>query len=103
MFLPAKKKKINTYHNDYVHIIYTATIALEVAAENQYIEEEDISFSTPSPLPDIPFYFGRKDCPRSPQATEQNVFQFPLPNVGWDKTFAFFKENLKLNERETGF
>ena len=55
----------------------------------------------PAPLPDIPYYFGREDCPRSPHATEEDVFLFPDAKAGWKDTKKWFKENLALTVRET--
>jgi len=80
-----------------------ATIALEYAAENQYIIPGANVFGVniPSPLRDIPYYFGRKDCRNSPHAVEQGVFKFPSPNAGFDETAAWFAENLGFDENET--
>ena len=48
----------------------------------------------PVSLPDIPYYFGREDCPRSPFATEKGVFRFPDTFAAWPETRQWFVNNL---------
>ena len=78
---------------------------MEYAAENQFTRPPLLppidQFNIATSLRDIPYYFGREDCTRSPYATEKNVFEFPSSNAGWQETFEFFQENMGLSERET--
>ena len=75
--------------------IAAATVGLEYAAENQFRIPSAIGcFNVPSSLPDIPYYFGRKDCPRSPEATEKDVFEFPDTFAAWSETRDWFVDNL---------
>ena len=85
-------------------LCYTGTIALEYAAENQYrriLNPPLDIFNARASLRDIPYYFGREDCPRSPFATEKDVFEFPNSFAGWQETFEWFEENMGFTERET--
>ena len=82
----------------------TETIAIEYAAELQWeVNQTDplIPNFEPTPLPEIPFYFGRRDCPNSPNAIERDVFHFPDSHAGWIETKTWFEDNLGMNERQT--
>lgn len=76
-----------------------ATIALEVAAANQYtISSWDESEWYPAPLEDIPFYFGRKDCASSPNAIEH--LTVPPATTGWNATLLWFDEFFDFDEED---
>jgi len=62
-----------------------ATITLEYSAALS---------SEAGTLPDIPYYFGRIQCPTSPDAVtdlETRGTEFPLAHQGWDAMFEFFE------------
>jgi len=67
--------------------------------------EYTASFSTkPGKLPSLSYYFGRIDCPLSPNAVTTSGTggtEFPLAHLGWDPAFDFFKEKLGLGLKET--
>ena len=78
---------------------------MEYAAQNQFTRVPILppidEFNIATSLRDIPYYFGREDCPRSPYATEKDAFEFPNAFFTWKETSAWFEENLGLTERET--
>lgn len=55
-------------------------------------------------LRNLEYYFGRIDCPLSPNTVTTPGMQgteFPLAHLGWDPAFEFFRDKLGLNVAET--
>lgn len=50
-------------------------------------------------LPEIPYYFGRKDCYTSPYGKAHK--SFPNALRGWDESYGWFRDNFNLNQQET--
>lgn len=77
-----------------------STLSLQYAAELQHVRTIFRSSNIPiASLPNIPFYFGRKDCKYSPFSNESN-FEFPPLDRGFLPSFNWFDVNFGFNKQE---
>ena len=51
-------------------------------------------------IPNLGFWFGRIDCPLSPDGDEGD-FSFPDPETGFENNYEWFEQQFNFTERET--
>ena len=78
-------------HYFYSRPLLKGTIALEYA--------QKLDTKNNDKLPEIPYYFGRKDCDHSPYGVEMK--RLPSAFRGWDETYKYMQDNCGMDERET--
>jgi len=71
---------------------FAATVAVEYAQEMDTANPRDT-------LPSIPYYFGRHECPSSPDSIDTKAFVGAA--WGWSDIANWFDEHLGFSERET--
>eukprot|EP01084_Bolivina_argentea_P309445 535252_1 len=73
------------------------------AAGNIALEYTHFLADNNDELPDLAYFFGRPECPLSPDALTTNIpgTEFPLAHLGWDPAHEFFEDAFDFTVEET--